>query len=227
MNRKILTYDRVCMAVVGPSGSGKTDLILKMVQGKSFYPKYLKVFYFYREFQPSFKNTAKNIDFIRFTNFDVTKSLENCLLIFDDSCEEIFNDREFLKLVTSGRHRGLHVIYVKHNLFQQSRFSRTLDLNTTHIILFKSPRDISQIEFLGKQLNNSVFLKSAYEKATAEPFGHLLIDLDPKTTEGLRYCSNVVGLSPSIFYLPPSRALPTKIVNEGEKRAYTATNSSI
>ena len=30
------------MAVVGPSGSRKTDLIFNMLQGRSFYPAFLK-----------------------------------------------------------------------------------------------------------------------------------------------------------------------------------------
>ena len=47
--------------------------------------------------------------------------LENCLLVFDDSCEKIFNDKEFSKLApAAGRHKNLNVVYVKQNLFQQS-----------------------------------------------------------------------------------------------------------
>ncbi len=184
------------------------------MQGNFFCQKYLKVYYFYPEFQPLIETASESIIFVRFTNFEVTKSLVNFLSIFDDFCEIIYNDREFLKIVTTGRHRGLRFTYVKHNLLQQSRFSRPLDLNTTHIILFKSPRYYSQIENLEKQLKKSVFLK----RATEDTFGHLLIELDPKTTEGLRYRSNVVGLSPSIFHLPPSKTLPTKIDNEREKR---------
>ena len=92
------------------------------------------------------------IEFLKYSGFDITKNLSHCLLIYDDSCQEIFNDKEFVKIATSGRHEKLH-IYVKHNLFHQSKWSRTIDLNTTHIILFKSLRDIQQIEYLGKQLN--------------------------------------------------------------------------
>ena len=87
-----------------------------------------------------------------------------------------------MKLATSGRHRKLHVIYVKHNLFHQSKWLRIIDLNTTHTILFESLRDIQQIEYLGKQLNCLFLLKVAYKLATAEPYGHLIIDLDPKTS---------------------------------------------
>ena len=114
--------------------------------------------------------------FKKFSNFELISELDNCLLVFDDSGEEIFNDKEFSKLATAGQHRNISVIYVIHNLFQQSRWSRIIDLNTTHIILFKSPRDTQQTTFIGRQLNNSQFLKESYEMATKEPFRHLLTD---------------------------------------------------
>ena len=205
MNKIILTYDRLFMSVVGPSGSGKTELIFRMLQGHTFYPRFQKTFYFYKELQPLFRDiqqTIPQIEFIKYSGLEITKHLSNCLLIYDDSCEEIFNDREFVKIATSGRHRRIHVIYVKHNLYQQSKWSRTIDLNTTHIILFKSLRVIQQIEYLGKQLNCLQLIKEAYKLATAEPYGHLVIDLDPKTSQGLRFSSKIIGPDPSIFYIP-------------------------
>ena len=143
------------------------------------------------------------IEFLKYSGFEITKNLSHCLLIYDDSCEEIFNDKEFIKIATSGRHRKLHVIYVKHNLFHQSKWSRTVDLNTAHIILFKSLRDIQQIEYLGKHLNCLQPIKEAYKPATAEPFGRLMIDLDPKTSQGLRFSSQLIGRDPSVFLFRP------------------------
>ena len=128
--------------------------------------------------------------------------------------------KEFVKIATSGRHRKLHVIYVKHNLFQQSKWSRTIDLNTTHIILFKSLRDIQQIEYLGKQLNCLQLLKDAYKLATAQPYGHLIVDLDPKTSQGLRFSSQLFGPESSVFYIPSEEAIITPITNEKETLAY-------
>ena len=211
------------MPIVGPSGSGKTELMFHMLQGNSFYPRFEKIYYFYKEFQPLFREmrgSTARIEFIKNSELEITKNLSNCLLIFDDSCEEIFNDKEFVKKATSGRHRKLHVINVKHNLFHQSKWSRTIDLNTTHIILFKSLRDIQQIEYLGKQLNCLQLLKDAYELATAEPYGHLIIDLDPKTSQGLQFASQIIGADPSIFYIPAQEAVITPITNEKETLAY-------
>ena len=210
------------MAVVGPSGSGKTYLIFSILQGSSFYPAFPKIYYF-KEFHDTFtamQQRMPNIEFIKYSGLDITKKLSDCLLVYDDSCEEIFSDTEFVKIATSGRHRKFHVIYVKHNLFQQSKWSRTIDLNTTHIVLFKSMRDIQQIEYLGKRLNCLQLLKDGYKLATAHPYGHLIIDLDPKTSQGLRFSSQLIGPEPSIFYIPSEEAVITPITNEKETFAY-------
>ena len=93
-----------------------------------------------------------------------------------------------------GRHKSLDVIYVKHNLFQQSRWSRTIDLKTSHIILFKSPRDIQQLDQLGRQPNAPKFWTSK------DSFGHLLIDLDLRRSDCLRYSSNHLTRQFSIYH---------------------------
>ena len=147
-------------------------------------------------------------------------------MIIDDSCEEIYNDKEFVKLATAGRHKNINVIYIKHSLYQQSKWSRTIDPIKSHIILFKSSRDIQQVEFLGKQSNLVKFLKQCYQLATKEPFGHLLIDLDPKTSDCLRYCSNITEPGPTVFHLPSDKAKATPLNNEREKIIYTEANGA-
>ena len=133
--------------------------------------------------------------------------------------------RNFQNLQQLDATKKISVIYVKHNLYQQSKWSRTIDLNATHIILFKSPRDIQQISYIGKQLNNTNFLKDSYDLATKQPFGHLLIDLDPKTTDSLRYCSNIVPPGPTTFYLPSSKSVITHLTNERERDMCAEANA--
>ena len=77
MNKVILTNDRIFMAVVGPSGSGKTDLIFNMLQSRSFYPTFLKIYYFFKEFQDTFtaiQQKIPHIEFIKYSKLDITKS---------------------------------------------------------------------------------------------------------------------------------------------------------
>ena len=189
----------------------------------TFYPRFEKIYYFYKEFQPLFEDmqpVIPGIEFVKHSGFDIAKNLSHCLLTYDDSCEEIFNDKKFVKIATSGSHCKINVIYVKHNLLHQSKRSRTIDLNTTHIILFKLLRDIQQIEYLGKQLNCLQLIKEAYKLATAEPFGHLINDFDPKTSQGLRFASHIIGPNSSIFYIPSEEAVVTPITNEKETFAF-------
>ena len=152
MNKVIDTSTRLFLATVGPSGSGTTELIFKLLKGKIFYPKFQRGIYFYKEIQPIYSeksNTHSNDQtFIKFNGFDSLRNLENILLVFFYSCEETHKDKDFVKIAIAGRHRGLDVIYVKHDLFHQSRWSPTIDLNTPHIILFKPPRDIQQLDHL-------------------------------------------------------------------------------
>ena len=66
----------------------------------------------------------KNLKIIEGVDFDLIENLPNngtkYLLIFDDSSEEISNSKQFVKIATAGRHRGLNTIYIKNNLFHQS-----------------------------------------------------------------------------------------------------------
>ena len=147
----------------------------------------------------------ENLEFVQGVSFEFTDSLKNngtkYLLIFDDSCEEICNSKAFVNIATAGRHRGLSTIYIKHKLFHQSKLGRDVELQNTHIVLFKSPRDVMQVTTLSAQLGRGSKLVDWYQDATSVPFGHLLIDLSTRTDDRLLYCTNS-GSVPSNFYIP-------------------------
>ena len=128
---------------------------------------------------------------MRGVNFEFIDSLKNngtkCLLIYDDSCEAIGNSKAFVDIATAGRYRGLSTIPIKHNLFHQSKLGRDVELQNTHIVLFKPPRDLMQVTTLSTQLGLRSELVDWYRDATSVPFGHLLIDLPPRTDNRLRY----------------------------------------
>ena len=162
--------------------------------------------FFNQHYQPLYGQIQrKNLKFNQGVDFELIENLPNngtkYLLKFDDSCEEIPNPKQFVKVATAGRHRGLNTIYIEHNLFQQSKLGRDVELKNTHIVLFKSPRDVLQINTLSQQLGLGSQLKEWYQDATSTPYGHLLNDLTPKTLGSPRYCTNS-GSVPSKFYLP-------------------------
>ena len=93
-------------------------------------------------------------------------------------------------------------------------------LQNTHIVLFKSPRDVMQVTTLSTQLGLGSELVDWYRNATSVPFGHLLIDLSSRTDNPLRYCTNT-GSLPSKFYIS-NRLKQSKVLEDD----YTKSLSS-
>ena len=147
----------------------------------------------------------ENLEFVQGVNFEIMDSLKNngtkYLLIFDYSCGETCNSKAFVDIAAAGRHRGLSTFYIKHNLFPQSKLGRDVELQSTHIVVFKSPRDVMQASTLSGQLELGSVLVDWYRDGKSVPYGHLLIDLSPRTDDRLRYCTNT-GSIPSNFYIP-------------------------
>ena len=208
MNKLISTKVRVFISLVGPSETGGSQLIHNWLKIGTFQPKFDKIYFFYQHSQPLYDVMQKEIEdleFVQGVNFEFIDSLRNngtkYLLIFDDSCGEIWNSKAFVDIATAGRHRGLSTTYIKHNLFQHSKLGKDVELQNTHIVLFKSPGDVMQVTTLSTQLGFGSELVDWYRDATSVPFGHLFIDLSPRTVDRLRYCTNS-GSVPSKFFIP-------------------------
>ena len=90
----------------------------------------------------------------------------------------------------------------------------------TQIILFISTRCFRPFKFLDHKLKVFIFIKHCYQLATKEQFGRFPIDLNPKTSVCLRYCSNITELGPTWFYPMSDKAEMANLNNEREKITY-------
>ena len=208
MNELNSTKNRNFIPLVGPSESGKTYVIHEWLKVQTFQPKFDKYCFSYQHPQPLYdvlRKEVDNIEFVQGVHFEFNNSLKKkgtkYLLIFDDSCAEICNSKEFVDIATADRHRGFSTINIKHNLFHQSKLGRDVELQNTHIIFSKSPRNVHQNATLSLQLGLGSTFVDWYREATSVPFDHLLIDLSPRTDDRLRYCTNS-GNIPSKLYVP-------------------------
>ena len=152
MNKLFSTKSRVFISLVGPSGTEKSQLIYNGLKIGTFQPKFDKICFFYQHSQPLhyvMQKEIENLVFVHGVNFEFFDSLKNndtmYFVISDDSCVDICHSKAFVDIPTAGRHRGLSTIYIKHNFFHQRRPGRDVELQNTHIVLFKSPRDVMQV----------------------------------------------------------------------------------
>ena len=85
------------------------------------------------------------------------------------------------------------VMYIVQNLFHRGKHHRTISLNAHYMVLFKNPRDVSQIMALAHQMypQRTNYFLEAYAAATALPHGYLVIDMKQETPDILRLRSHI------------------------------------
>ena len=106
----------------------------------------------------------------------INPSIRN-LVVIDDLMRELGNDQRITNLFTKGsHHRNLSVIFLLQNIFHRGKELRDVSLNCHYLVLFKSPRDSSQVTHLAKQMfpGHTKYLQELFQDATKRPYGYLL-----------------------------------------------------
>ena len=122
-------------------------------------------------------------------------------LIVDDLMHEA--DKRIDKIFTKHcHHNGVSIIFLTQNLFHKD--ARTMTLNAQYLILFKNPRDKTQITYLARQMypGRSKFVTEAFEDATAKPYTYLVVDLRADTDDKQRLRSGIFPDEENYAYVP-------------------------
>ena len=163
----------------------------------------------YSQWQPAYTEILVAMLHMKFGNsyafgaeflFDVNKPN---LIVFDDQMIGVSKDKRIVNPFTRcSHHRNVSVIYIVQNLFHQGKGSRSINLNSPYLVLFKNPRDKLQILTLVKQMYPGpidLFLNQ-YEEAVKRPFGYLLIDLKTTTQDNSRLRTNVLPSEEGFYH---------------------------
>ncbi len=163
-----------------------------------------KITWCYQAWQPLYTQMLQLIPNITFVE-GIQVPEEGCdtsLLVLDDLMVDATKNKEVSNLFTVGsHHRNLSVICLVQNLFYHGRENRTMNLNSQYLVLFRNPRDVLQVNCLAKQMNpgNTGWFMDKFRKATAKPYGCLVIDLkqDTPDMERLRSGRMLMGSGPA------------------------------
>lgn len=201
------------MLIAGPSNSGKTFFVKDIIEhaDKIISVKVENIVYIYSCWQSLYDQLLK----IRPINFiqGIPESLcddnllppdKHNLLIIDDVMDAASQNQEVQNVFTKyTHHRNLSCIYLLQNIFIQGKASRTISLNASYLVLFKSSRDKNQIMLLARQMypGNTKYFLQAFNNATARPFGYLLVDFKAATPDCFRLRSEILSDN-SVVYLP-------------------------
>ena len=199
------------VVIAGPSSSGKTAFVIKVLKYSLILPFPNRIVWLYKEWQSAYDNLKEFLPKTEFLNgidediFGSFKTSDRNLVVIDDLMTTAGDSKQISKLFTQeSHHRNLTVIFIVQNLFYQGMEMRTISLNSHYLVLYKNPRDKSQIRYLAIQIypENSKFLSAVYHHATQEPHSYLLVDLHPETPEDYRILTNIFPGERIRFYLP-------------------------
>ena len=195
--------------VSGPTGSGKTRFVLRLLEDRLLRPSPSRIVWVYSEWQPDYEKVKAlfpETEFVRGYSeelYDTFDPGENNLLVIDDQMSEASDSKSLAKLFTKGsHHRNLTVIYLVQNMFDQGKSSRTVSLNSHYNVVFRNLRDQTQFRTMASQMmpRNTEWLMDAFNDATSEPYGYMVIDNHPRAVPRLRFRTHIFAGEHPTFY---------------------------
>ena len=195
--------------IAGPSSCGKSFLLEQIISRwqEVLDHKPTKIYICHAHDQPIYERIKQvapcPVELIQSLPSDL-KTEPGSLIIIDDlvaECPKQIKDW-FVRL---SHHSLVDTCLLSQNLFERNKEYRTTSLNSHYIILFKNPRDSSQISHFAKQFSptDTHFIINSFRDSTIEPHSYILFDLKQSTPNLLRVRSSVFP-SESFVYVPNS-----------------------
>ena len=222
--------------IAGPTQCGKTYFFIRVLRDQLLQPPPERIVWVFAEWQPAYQELAQlfpKVEFVKNFNDKLYDSFDprtRNLLVLDDQMENQLAHRRstnsLVKFFTQGsHHRNLTVVYIVQNLFNQDLSMRTVSLNAHYIVVFKNPRDGSQIHTLGGQMfpGNSAPLVDAFKDATkvtqeTDVRGYLTLDFHPTSCDAFRLLTDVFDAQPTVY-------VPSEYINSATALADSADHS--
>ena len=192
--------------LAGASQCGKTSLTLNIIRHAAELfedPRCAQnVVYFYNQWQNSYEGVKKEGIIHKWINElptadkieDETLSYKDrggSIIVIDDFANQIGKDIAQVFTVLSHHMRAV-IIFLTQNLFSKNPVYRDISLNATYILLFKNPRDSSQISHFARQFapGKTNYIIDSFREATKRPYSYMLFDHHQGTPEILRVRSS-------------------------------------
>ena len=204
------------MIVAGVSGGGKTHWIYKLLreQDTLFTDPIHSCLLCYGAYQPLYaemQQAVPNLSLNEGCNEKVLKQhgildpSKRTVLVIDDLHVEMADDPLLSKLFCKfSHHMNTAVIFITQNMYRQGRQMRDVISNCHYLCFLAQPRDKTAVMCLARQMfpRQTGYFMQAYDEATEQPFGYLLVDARPETPNDLRLRSGLFSDEQCVAWLP-------------------------
>ena len=200
-------YTPSTFILAGASQSGKTTFVLNLLRQIDSYfanPKCKQnVIYYFKEWQEALE-LFQNEDIVtqwinelptaeEFKNKTLPyKDGDGSIVVIDDFGQELNSDIQDIFTVLS-HHTNTTVFLLVQNIFPKNRVFRDISLKSTYIVLFKNPRDASQISHYARQFapGNHHYIVDAFRECTKNAYSYMIFDHHQATPDILRVRSHI------------------------------------
>lgn len=195
------------MCVAGPSHSGKTTFVMQLLDKRReiFDCAPQRVVWCYGVYQHEQNAELQSRGFLLHRDIIAESDIQPYdVIVLDDLISESKNSQDVTSMFTrAAHHMPCFIIFIMQNLFPPGREARTRSLNTHYYVIFKNPRDKSQVEFLARQIvpRNPKALIQVFEAATEKPHSYLFLDLTQECPDQFRFRSNLFERPMQIYHV--------------------------
>ena len=184
--------------ISGPSRCGKTFFVSDLLQNIQTFAKQPPslVIYIYKVWQSKFDEMNNVVHIFLEDQKDIVDKVKEyatgapILIVFDDMINSSSLSELAPLFTVDARHMNMSLVFLTQRMFVNDEYFRQISQNCDYFIIFKNPRNSSEIRTLAQQITpGSLHLINMYIEATKEPFSYLFINLTQECPPEVKYLS--------------------------------------
>ena len=184
----------------GPSRCGKTFFVADLLQNLGTISKDppTVIIYVYKTWQWKFDEMKHLVHVFLEDDENVVENIkmyatgQSILVVFDDMINSKSLNTLAPLFTVDGRHMNMSLVFLTQRMFVNDEYFRQISQNCDYFIVFKNPRNSSEIRTLAQQITpGSLFLIKIYIEATKDPFSYLFINLTQECEREVKYLTQI------------------------------------
>ena len=114
-------------------------------------------------------------------------------MVLDDLMDTAYSTKVRTLFTNGAHHRNISLVLITQNVFHQDLSSCDVPLNSMYILVFKIPRNKTQVVHLARQVHreNIYSFHETYLEACKDPHNYLFLDLSQSIKDLLRFRKKV------------------------------------
>jgi ABC-type dipeptide/oligopeptide/nickel transport system ATPase subunit len=167
------------LIIAGPSPCGKPTFVIRLLGCKEQLCNTVFKHIVWCHSENNAPHHLKDVSFLKgvpdFENLEHVPTI----IVLDYLTDSAYSSKVCELFAKGPHHRNISLVLITQNLFHQSKSSRDISLNSKYIVVFKNPRDKTQIVHLARQVypENISSFRKMYLKVCKEPHTYLFLDL--------------------------------------------------